>query len=71
MSIVKKLSKKPTPPAYAEILNQFPTVAIAEHLNISYSYAKFILNGDRKPGKALEQRFFDLAEQVEAELEKT
>ena len=68
MSIIAKLSKKPNPPAYAEILNQFPAATVAEHLGITFSYVKMILSGNRKPSEQLEQRFIALADEVEAEL---
>lgn len=68
MSIIAKLSKKPTPPAYAEALNQFPAATVAEHLGITFSYVKMILSGNRKPSPELHQRFVDLADAVRAEL---
>ena len=70
MSLCAKLSRKPEPPAYAEILNQFPAASVADHLGITYSYVKMILSGNRRPGQALERRLVALSAQVTSEKEQ-
>lgn len=67
MSLVSELSRKPEPPAYAAILQQFPAPAIAEHVGVTYGYIINILTGTRRPGKALEQKLTQLAAQVASE----
>jgi hypothetical protein len=70
MSLLAELSKKPIPPIYAEILKPLSIYAVADRLDISYSYWRMILLGQRRPGHKLEKRILALAEQVKAELEQ-
>ncbi len=70
MSLLSELSKKPSPPVYADVLRPLSVYAVADRLDISYSYWRMILLGQRRPGHKLERRILELAEQVKAELEK-
>lgn len=68
MSLIQELGAELQPPAYAEILEQFPRVNIAKKLKISPSYVGLIFTGARTPGKPLEKRLMELAAQVASEL---
>ena len=67
MSLVEKLSKKPTPPSYAEKLKNFQTCAMAEYLGISPSWLALVLRGTRPPGKRLESKILQLVADLESE----
>lgn len=71
MSLLPELTKKPEPPVYAELLKPLSIYAVADRLDISYSYWRMLLLGQRRPGHKLEKRILELTEQVKAELKNT
>ena len=71
MSLLSELTKKPVPPVYAEIFKPLSVYAVADRLDISYSYWRMILLGQRRPGHKLEKKILELAELIEAELKQS
>jgi len=68
MSILSKLNAKPQKPDYAHTLKQFSAINIGKTLDVSPGYIHSILSGCRKPGKDLDKRLRNLANEVKAEL---
>jgi len=67
MSIIQELSKPLPVPSYAKTLKKFQRKAVGDVVGVSSGYVSQILTGAKIPSPELDQKFRDLAAQVEAE----